>query len=283
MKTKSKHDQGFTRFTPDPGEEGGLLRRYLFYTFAIAWGTEGIILVLYHFDLLRGGLALLIHYALVGFGAGMAPAYAAFIIQKKRVHITLKAFVKQILYTADIRKTCLVLLVFALIQFVACVVQERYLGNPWYLFILYIPLMIFGGGLEEIGWRGIFQPLLETRFSFTVAALIEGIIWSIWHLPLWFVPNTSQGSMSFLAFSLYTITLGFTLAAVYRLTGSIWAGILIHAWGNTILGGMYTLTSLNHSPNTKTLIVYVIQIAVILLIMAVYGKAASTSQPKARE
>lgn len=165
----------------------------------------------------------------------------------------------------------------------ACVVQESYLGNPWYLFILYIPLMIFGGGLEEIGWRGVFQPLLEKRFSFIMAALIEGVIWSLWHLPLWFVPNASQGSMNFGAFSLYTVTLGITLAAIYRLTDSIWAGILIHAWGNTVLGGMYTLASLNNFPNTKTLIVYAIQILVILLIMTFQKKYGKVSQPGSNE
>lgn len=146
-------------------------------------------------------------------------------------------------------------------------VQEEYLGNPWYLFILFMPMMIFGGGLEEIGWRAVFQPLLEKHFSFFTAAIIEGVIWSVWHLPLWLIPNTSQGAMNFTAFTLYCITLGLTIAAAYRLTKCIWAAILIHAWGNTILGGMYTLTSLNNPPNEKTLIVYRLQIVVIMMIL----------------
>lgn len=74
--------------------------------------------------------------------------------------------------------------------------------------------------------------------------------------------------MNFAAFTLYCITLGLTLAAAYRLTNSIWAAILIHAWGNTVLGGMYTLTSLNSFPTVKTLAVYAVQAAVILLILS---------------
>ena len=264
-------------------EDSRTLWGYLFYAFALAWGTEFIMIAVYHFNLLSGGAALFFHFTILGFGAGLAPAYAAFIVQRKRYGITVKDICKQILYTTDVGKTILFIIVFALIQFVACVVQESYLGNPWYLFILYIPLMIFGGGLEEIGWRGVFQPLLEKRFSFIMAALIEGVIWSLWHLPLWFVPNASQGSMNFLAFSLYTVTLGITLAAIYRLTDSIWAGILIHAWGNTVLGGMYTLASLNNFPNTKTLIVYAIQILVILLIMTFQKKYGKVSQPGSKE
>lgn len=240
---------------------------FLFYTFIIAWGTEFLLIAMYHFSLLNGNAATVMHFMVIGFGAGMAPAYAAFIVQKKQNCIIFKEFCRQIFYTANTRKTVIFLIVFALIQFVACVVQEDYLGNPWYLFILFMPMMILGGGLEEVGWRGVLQPLLEKRFSFLPAAIIEGVIWSVWHLPLWLVPNTSQGDYDFTAFTLYCITLGLTLAAAYRLTTSIWVTILIHAWGNTVLGGMYTLTSLNNFPNVKTFIIYGVQAAVIMLIL----------------
>lgn len=248
-------------------EDLRMLWNFLFFTFAIAWGTEFLLIAMYRFNLLSGNAAMVLHFLVIGFGAGMAPAYAAFIVRKKQSGITFKEFYKQIFYTVNTRKTVVFLMVFALIQFESCMVQEDYLGNPWFLFILFMPMMILGGGLEEIGWRGVFQPLLENRFSFFAAALIEGAIWSVWHLPLWLVPNTSQGAMDFTAFTLYCITLGLTLAAAYRLTKSVWVTILIHAWGNTVLGGMYTLNSLNHFPSMKTLIVYGVQIAVIMLIL----------------
>lgn len=253
-------------------EDWSMVWRYLFYTFTIAWVTEFLLIALYHLNLLNGNIAIVAHFTVIGFGAGMAPAYAAFIVQKKHNNITFKEFCRQILYTENIRKSVVFLIVFALIQFVACVVQEDYLGNPWYLFILFMPMMILGGGMEEVGWRGVFQPLLEKHFSFWAAALIEGVIWSVWHLPLWLVPNTSQGTYDFTAFTLYCITIGLTLAAAYRLTKSVWVPILIHAWGNTVLGGMYTLTSLNNFPNMKTLIVYGMQIALIMIILFFQNK-----------
>lgn len=251
---------------------------FLFYTFAIAWGTEILLIVLYRFNLLSENITLFLYFTVIGFGAGMAPAYAAFIVQRKQAGMTLKAFCKQAFHTLNVRRSIVFLILFAAIQFVACVVQESYLGNPWYLFILFMPMMIWGGGLEEIGWRGVFQPLLEKRFSFLVAALIEGVIWGVWHLPLWFVPNSTQGDMNFIAFTLYCITLGLTLAAAYRLTKCIWVTILIHAWGNTVLGGMYTLTSLNNSPNAKTLVVYGLQIAIIMLILLIEKKRRKSLQ-----
>lgn len=248
-------------------EDSRMLWSFLFYTFIIAWGTELMLIVLYRFNLLSENMTLFLYFTVIGFGAGMAPAYAAFIVQRKQTGIKLKDFCKQVFHTPNAHRSIVFLLIFGAIQFAACAVQENYLGNPWYLFILFMPMMIWGGGLEEIGWRGVFQPLLEKQFSFLIAALIEGMIWSVWHLPLWFIPNSSQGDMNFIAFTLYCITLGLTLAAAYRLTRCIWVTILIHAWGNTVLGGMYTLTSLNNFPNTKTVIVYGLQIAIIMLIL----------------
>lgn len=245
---------------------------FLFYTFVIAWGTELLLIVAYHLELLKGGIALFLHFAVIGFGAGMAPAYATFIVWRKDEHITLREFCRRIFYNHNSWRTVFFLIVFAIIQFAVCFVQEDYLGNPWYLFILFMPMMILGGGLEEIGWRGMFQPLLEKRFSFIVSSLIEGCIWSVWHLPLWFVANTAQGSYDFIAFTLYCITLGLTLAATYRLTKCIWATVLIHAWGNTVLGGMYTLTTLTNVPSIKTLVIYTIQVILIVFILFIQKK-----------
>ncbi|MDF2985290.1 MAG: putative amino terminal protease [Eubacterium sp.] len=261
-------------------DEHRMLWRFLFYTFIIAWGTEVLLIAAYHLKLLSGDLGQFFHFAVIGFGAGMAPAYAAFIVQKRYRTVTFKGFCKQVFYTEHLWSTLSFIIAFSLIQFAVCVMQETYLGNPWYLFILFIPMMVIGGGLEEIGWRGILQPLLEKKFTFLTAAVIEGIIWSLWHLPLWLVPNTSQSSMDFTAFTLYCITLGCTLAAIYRLTKSIWASVLVHAWGNTVLGGMYTLTSLTNFPNAKTVLIYAAQVLSITLIYTLV-KAVGNCNAKA--
>ncbi len=140
-----------------------------------------------------------------------------------------------------------------------------------YLFILFMPLMVYGGGLEEIGWQGILQPILQKRLPFLAAAIIGGIVWSIWHLPLWFIPNSSQSSYSFPAFTLFCITLGVTLAATHKITGSIWVSVLLHAWSNTVLGGMYSLISLCQFPNAKTLLISVVQILAVTGVLYLYG------------
>lgn len=239
---------------------------FLLYSFAIAWCAEFILIFLYKMNFISGSFAQLFHFGAIGFGAGMAPVYGTFIVMKKQDHITLKEFCKKIFQTQDCKKSLFILILFAVIQFLACFLLEQYAGYPWYFFILFMPMMIFGGGLEEIGWQGIFQPLLQKQFPFLIATIIGGIVWSIWHIPLWFVPNTAQSNFHFVAFTLYCITLGTTLAVAHKLTNSIWVSVLLHAWGNTVLGGMYSLTSLCSFPSWKVLLVCVVQ---ILLVMGV--------------
>lgn len=47
------------------------------------------------------------------------------------------------------------------LAFVACFLPTLWGGatmeNPMYLALLELPIMIIGGGLEEIGWRGFLQ------------------------------------------------------------------------------------------------------------------------------
>ncbi|MHA7133849.1 CPBP family intramembrane glutamic endopeptidase [Oerskovia turbata] len=48
-----------------------------------------------------------------------------------------------------------------------------------------LPLLFLVGALgEEIGWRGMLQPLLENRFSLLVASIVTGLVWGVWHVQI---------------------------------------------------------------------------------------------------
>lgn len=47
-------------------EDSRTLWGYLFYAFALAWGTEFIMIAVYHFNLLSGGAALFFHFTILG-------------------------------------------------------------------------------------------------------------------------------------------------------------------------------------------------------------------------
>jgi membrane protease YdiL (CAAX protease family) len=106
---------------------------------------------------------------------------------------------------------------------------------PFYMAILSLPAMVIGGGLEEVWWRFIVQPYFERKTNFTLATLITGSMWALWHLPLFFIQGTGQyNTYNFFAFVIVVMGLAFILAAIYKLTGSIWLCILFHTAWNSI-------------------------------------------------
>jgi uncharacterized protein len=93
--------------------------------------------------------------------------------------------------------------------------------------------MILGGGLEELGWRGVAQPMLERRLSRLASAAIVGIAWALWHLPLFFIHSVSQYGANFELFAADVVGNAFLLAWIYGGTGSILVCVLFHAASNT--------------------------------------------------
>lgn len=85
------------------------------------------------------------------------------------------------------------------------------------IFPIYWVLMIFfGGGQEEIGWRGYIMPYLESRYGLWYGNTILGVIWAFWHFPLWYIPDSFQVFMPFPAFVLGCIGLSFFFSWVVK-------------------------------------------------------------------
>jgi len=105
---------------------------------------------------------------------------------------------------------------------------------PIYIFPVYLLLMIFvGGGQEEIGWRGYILPFLEKKFGLIMGSLILGIIWSIWHIPLWFIPGTTQVYMNFIAFTFMTIGYSYIFSWIIELSSNrLLSGLVVHGIAN---------------------------------------------------
>lgn len=101
--------------------------------------------------------------------------------------------------------------------------------QPLYIGFVMIFPMIIGGGVEEIGWRGLLQPELEKRYPHILATVMVGVIWAVWHLPLWWIEGTNQHDMSFLWFCCNAIMLSFFIGSVTYVSGSIFLAILAHA------------------------------------------------------
>lgn len=100
--------------------------------------------------------------------------------------------------------------------------------------LLLIPIILVGlftGPIsEEFGWRGFAQPLLQARMHPAFASLIIGVLWGLWHVPLFYTSGTSQVEMNLLWFVINGIALAFLFTWIYNNTGgSILMAILFHA------------------------------------------------------
>lgn len=208
----------------------------------------------------------IIMYLILAVGAGFAPTYAACIVAIRHKKVTsVIDFCKQAFKVADRKRTMITVIVTYVFLLIMNMSYESYLNNQWFLFIVLIPIMIVGGGMEETGWRGMLQPALEEKMNFILATLTTSVIWGVWHLPLFLISKTTQYQMSFPSFLLFCVTLSFVLANVYRISQSICACIFVHAWSN-VVQGMFTRTAIEQALSMKVITVYFIVILISIVV-----------------
>ena len=153
------------------GKEVG---RYLFYTFTLSWTLWGGLAVLTQLNLLKFGTALSIILFILG---GVAPGITE--IWLKRKYSSKEEFNSFISNIKNPRHPLAWYLFTIGLAFAACFLPTLWGGasmeNPLYLALISLPIMIIGGGLEEIGWRGYLQPTLQKKWSAFTSTFIVGI------------------------------------------------------------------------------------------------------------
>lgn len=81
-----------------------------------------------------------------------------------------------------------------------------------------------GGAWEEPGWRGYALPLLLRRHSALVASAVLGVIWTLWHVPLFLTGHVPWPDAA------AVFALSFVFTAIYlRTAGSVLIAFLLHA------------------------------------------------------
>lgn len=68
------------------------------------------------------------------------------------------------------------------------------IGTFIFLIILFCTQIFSSPLFEELGWRGFALPILQKKYSALLSAIIIGLIWGLWHLPL----TIAYGSLSFI-------------------------------------------------------------------------------------
>lgn len=90
-------------------------------------------------------------------------------------------------------------------------------------------MMLMLGPIEEFGWRGVMQPLLQRHMAPVWAGLVIGTTWGFWHLPAFFLSSTVYADWNFLPFFIGNVTLAVLVTPIFNSTqGSILWPMLFH-------------------------------------------------------
>jgi uncharacterized protein len=231
--------------------EGLLTRHPLVFFFLIAYAGSWLVEVpialsetgtgLLPFTIPRPLLALAIAAATF-----LGPTLSAFImtgITEGRIGIR-RLLRRYVLWRVEFRWYLFVLLVIPAIEVLGAIVVPGVLGSFQSLTltlvltypVAFVSTFILGGPLgEEPGWRGFALPRLQPLHGPLVGSVILGILWALWHLPLfwsgvWTPPTIPNIVMFILMITALTIIMTWVFN---NAKGSLLITMLMHASFNT--------------------------------------------------
>lgn len=97
-------------------------------------------------------------------------------------------------------------------------------------------VFLLGGGQEEPGWRGYLLPRLQSRYGALAAALAVGVVWGVWHVPLFLAPDAIQSGMSFPLYLVQVVSMSVVLTWLTNAAReSVLPAMLLHAGANAVV------------------------------------------------
>ena len=117
-------------------------------------------------------------------------------------------------------------------------IASRFVAQPLTILPYALFLLVFGPIPEELGWRGYALDRLQARWGALASGLVLGAAWALWHLPLFFIPETYQsglgvGTLRFWLFFITIVPQSVLYTWIYNNTRrSTLSAILFHFVGN---------------------------------------------------
>ncbi|SPF78113.1 CPBP family intramembrane glutamic endopeptidase [Pseudoprimorskyibacter insulae] len=208
---------------------------FLAITFLITWGIVGFYLLaperaLAWFGEISGAHPLF-------FLATWAPAIAAFALILGYTGVTgLRRFLSRLLlWRAPAGWVAFVLIVLPLVFVAGSLIKGGPVLAPLPpegagpVFAIMV-MMLFLGPIEEFGWRGVLQPLLQRYVAPIWAGMLIGAIWGFWHLPAFFLAGTVFGGWDFMPFFVGNVVLAILVTPILNRTGGSLLWPMLFHW-----------------------------------------------------
>ncbi|MGE5652713.1 MAG: type II CAAX prenyl endopeptidase Rce1 family protein [Bacillota bacterium] len=132
---------------------------------------------------------------------------------------------------------------------------------------------------EELGWRAYALNELQKRHSPLVSSVLLGVVWGLWHTPLWFISGYAGYDLVkyIMFFMVGIIATSIIITAFYNLNKNLMIPIVIHLLFNFLASITQIDTLMNISYITLMYLVFALVLIVINPKKALYG--ADYSKP----
>jgi membrane protease YdiL (CAAX protease family) len=123
--------------------------------------------------------------------------------------------------------------------------------TSWYVMLFGIAVSMWAQAGEEIGWRGYALPLMSKKFGLAMAGILLGIIWAIWHLPLFYIAAADTFNQSFPLYLLHVTGLSVIMAWLFwKVNGNLLPLMVFHAAINNTKDIVPSASKASASPYT---------------------------------
>lgn len=135
--------------------------------------------------------------------------------------------------------------------------------------VLALLTIVLAAFFEELGWRGYAEDSIAFYCSWWKESVIFGVVWALWHLPLFFIPDTyhfnilHENPWYAVNFFISILPLGFIFTWVYvKNSRSILACMIFHFFVN-FLQEKIAMTSTTKC--VETLVLFAVAAIIVLL------------------
>lgn len=121
---------------------------------------------------------------------------------------------------------------------------------------------------EEIAWRGYALPRLQARMGVLPATALIGILWLLFHLPLFWLKGGHPAGYPFWLFSFLILSITLSFTSIYNATGgSILMAHLLHQSFNAAVEAIPLYPAASHSiVPTIISVVLCVGLSIVLLV-----------------